>query len=114
MRKQGSRQWRATFKQHDGTDDSHGERTYGTDADWDVVVDGYPCKFETVRGSENFRGLQLQAETTHLITGDFFGVENITTEMRCEIEGIVYGITAVYDPTNMRREMMIEMKRHIE
>lgn len=109
----GNRRYRATFKRHDGTLDGHGQPTYSTEADWDIVVSGYPCSWSTARGSEMMRRGQVQPETTHVIQGEYFGVKDIVPSDKCLIDGIEYGIEAVYDEENLRREMTIELKRHI-
>lgn len=107
----GSRRYRATIQQHDGTVDTHGNPTYKTDADWDNFVCEWPCELLTVRGGENIRGRQVAEETTHVLFGEYFGAEGVTAKMRLVIDSVQYGIVSAFDPEGDRREMRIEAKR---
>ena len=55
----------------------------------------------------------MQAETTHVLFGEYFGADNVTAEMRAVVGGITYSIVAAYDPDGDSREMRIEARREV-
>lgn len=107
----GMRRWTATFQQHDGRYDSHGQPTYGTAGDWDTFLSAWPCELMTVSGGETIRGRQVTATTTHVFYGEYFGAEGVTAQMRMIVDGQTYAIQSAYDPAGDRREMRIEARR---
>ena len=109
----GSRRYRATVSQHDGTQDSHGTPTYGTSGDWDAVVTNWPCEVLAVRGGETVRGRQVAANTTHVLYGEYHGGASITPEMKCVINGTTYQIVSALDMDGQRREIRVELQREV-
>ena len=107
----GSRRYRATATQHDGTQDAAGNPTYTTAGDWDTVVTAWPCEILTTTGSEMIRGRQVTAGTTHVMFGDYHYGSTITPDMRVTVGGVVYDVVAAYDPDGDRRELRVEAKR---
>lgn len=110
----GNRRHAARIEKHDGTQESdHGHPSYTTPGDWDTVVESWPCEVLTTSGGELIRGRQVQAETTHVLFGEYFGADNVTAEMRAVVGGITYSIVAAYDPDGDSREMRIEARREV-
>lgn len=120
MRRRGkSGRWRhrATFQQHDGTQDSHGIPTYNTAGDWDAVLSDWPCQMKTTNGDERLRGGQVTSETTHVLYGDYASMSSITTDMRAVVTSSTTGTTATYqiisvlDLDGEGRELRVELKK---
>jgi SPP1 family predicted phage head-tail adaptor len=110
---QGRRQYRVTFQTHNKVQDAHGNYDFKAGSSWSDEIVAYPCSFQTVRGGEVLRGRQVQPETTHVLHGEYHGGKNVTTDMRCIIDDIVYNVVSVFDPEGRRRQMRIELKRNI-
>ena len=109
--------WRhvATAQQHDLTLDTHGQPTYPTAGDWNTVV-AWPCSLETVRGGEIIRGRQVAPQTTHLLTGEYYGGRIITPDMRVSIPDIdnkpvIYQVIAAYDPDGEADRFIVELRK---
>jgi len=106
----GMRRWTADFYSHNGNADSYGQLTYSNPADWNIVLQDWPCELITTVGGEVIRGRMTNAKTTHVAYGEFFGADNVTTKMRCRINGVDYGVTAVIDQDGLQMEMRIELR----
>ena len=107
----GKRQHRATFSQHDGTVDTHGNPTYATSDDWDAVVSDWPVEMLATSGGERLRGRQVTAETTHVLFGEYYGGNSITTDMRAVINSVIYHVVSVLDENGDSRNLRVELKR---
>jgi len=107
----GVRQHRATVSQHDGTVDTHGNPTYSTSGDWDVVVTDWPVEMLAVNGGESLRGRQVTDATTHVLYGEYHGGSSIIPEMKCVINSVIYQVVSVLDMDGMSRELRVEVKR---
>ena len=101
----------ATIEQHNGNQDELGHPTYTNDADWRIVVPRWPCELLTASGGERLRGRGLSASTTHVFIGEWAAVQNVTPDMRLNVGGKIYNITAVYEPDGLNREMRIEARQ---
>ena len=106
----GHRRWVAQFQRHNGTVDDNNQPTYTVGADWDVVIEAWPCELIATSGGETVRGRQTSPETTHLAYGEYFGAESASPDMRAVIEGTVYGVVSVLDLEGLSREMRIELR----
>jgi len=113
MRLIGKSQHRATFSQHDGTQDAHGNPTYDTSADWDAVVTDWPCQMLTKRGAERTKGIRLLETTTHVLTGEYHGAKSVTPDMKVVVNSIEYGVVYAFDPYGTSRELIVEIKREV-
>lgn len=109
----GRRRHRATFLQHDGTQDGHGNPTYTTAGDWDTLIASWPCELLTTTGGEVLRGKQVSAQTTHVLFGEYQGSSGITTSMKVTINNVEYGIVAVYDMDGDSKETRVECRREV-
>ena len=110
----GARRHRATFTQHNGTQDDHGQPTYTTPGDWDTVVQSWPCEVLTVSGGERIRGRQVAGETTHVLFGEYYGGKDATDNMRVTVDGVTYDVVTAYDPAGDHREWRVEAKRETD
>lgn len=107
----GKRRYTATFSQHNGKRDSHGNPTVDIPTDWTPVLAGWPCEKLTTRGGETVRGKQVTAQTTHVLFGEFFGANGVNAEMRVMIPGEPnMSVVAAYDPEGTQTEIRIEAK----
>lgn len=109
----GSRRHRATFQQHDGTQDTHGNPTYPTTGDWDAVVTDWPCEMVAVNGGEQLRGRQVTSNATHVLFGEYHGADTVTTDMRCVVDSVTYQIVSTLDMDGENRELRVELKRQV-
>ena len=115
----GSRRHRCTFKQHDGTVDTHGNPTYTTTGDWDAVVSSWPCELLTARGMEKIRGREVTAETTHVLFGDFAAAQSVAADMQAVVTNTTTGVTTTYEVVSVLdiegdgREIRVELKREV-
>lgn len=110
----GQRRYLATFEAHNGNIDETGNPTYDTLADWLESLAGWYCELIATGGSEQIRGRQIAAETTHVIFGDYAAVAaaGITTQHRCTVGGLTRaGIERIYDADGLRTEMVLELKQ---
>lgn len=101
----------ANSLKHNGSVDEAGHPTYGNDADWVIVVSGWPVEFRSVRGTEVIWGRQMSAETTHLAIGEYYGGEAIESSHRVVINGTTYGVVSVLDRQGLNRELEVQLKR---
>ena len=106
----GARRHQADAYQHNGNADPHGMPTYTVPEDWDLVIQGWPVELITASGGESVRGRQVDAETTHVVFGEYYGGRTITPQMQLQIAGQTYAITAAYDPDGDNREFRVELK----
>lgn len=113
MRRVGKQRHRATFSQHDGTQDSHGTPTYETSADWDAVVTGWPCEMLTKSAAEKLKGQRVQETTTHVLYGEYHGAKTVTPDMKVVIDSVEYGVVSAFDRFGTSRELVIEIKREV-
>jgi len=107
----GKRRHTAVIQKHNGNTDDYSQPTYKVEADWDTVIKGWPCQFQTTSGGEFLRGRQVTAQTTHVLWGDYSAVRNVTPDMRIKISGLVLGILDASDLFGDQREMSIDAKR---
>jgi hypothetical protein len=99
------------FQKHNGTQDTLGQPTYGTDTDWDVVAQ-WRCELLTAGGGEKLRGRQVSANTSHVLIGDPAAVaDKVDPTCRAIIGGKTYNVTAVYDPDGLNREFRVECRQ---
>ncbi len=107
----GSRRHVASAKQHNQTQDEHGNPTYSTDDDWSTIVEGWPCELLTTRGGEVIRGRQVSESTTHVLFGEYFGGKDITADMVVTVDAVDYAVVTGFDPDGDKREFRVEVKR---
>ena len=109
----GRRIHQADFQLHNGNLDDSGTPTYTSEDDWQVVIAAWPCEVLNTSGGETLRGRQVTAETTHVLIGEYFGVEGVTTDMRIEVNGQTLAIVSVLDQDGDSYERRIEAKREV-
>lgn len=109
----GNRRHRATVSRHDGTGDDHGNPTYTTSSDWDVVVTDWPVEMIAANGGETIRGRQVTEKTTHVLFGEYQGGKTIASEMRAVISGTTYQVVSALDVDGDSREIRVELKREV-
>lgn len=112
----GSWRYTADFYKHNGNVDTTGTPTWSVPADWDVPVLTWPCELTTTRGTEDERGKQVTATTTHVLFGEYFGAKGVTAEMRMIVpidadDELYMSVVSATDTDGTRREMRIEAKR---
>ena len=105
------RTWSCDFKQHDGTLSSEGIPTYEVDDDWTTVITAWPCEHLSSAGGEVIRGSQVNAVTTDVLLGEYYGGSDVTTDMRAVINGVTYEVVSVRDLLGKRKELRIELKK---
>jgi len=111
-RRSGQRRYVATFYEHNGTIDESGHPTYSVDTDWLAVVVNWPVEVLGTGGGETVRGLQVTAETTHLLYGEYHGGDGIKATQRCVIDGEQrYNVVSELDPDGFKMERRVELKR---
>ena len=114
MRKRiGTRNHSAIFERHNGAVDAAGNPTYHIDTDWTPIQSAWPVEFTATSGSEDARGRQVTAETTHVIYGEYYGAGDVTPLDRCKINGLAFGIVSINDPDGLQMEKRAELKRII-
>lgn len=108
----GTRNHSATFERHNGESDAAGNPNYA-DQNWSPIRAGWPCEFTATSGSEDTRGRQVTAETTHVIYGEYFGATDVTPLDRCKVNGETFGIVDIDDADGLQMEKRAELKRII-
>ena len=112
----GNRVYSATFSEHNGNRDEHGNPTYEVATDWVPVVTRWPCEMIATAGGEMIRGRQTTATTTHVLYGEYFGAKGIKATHRCTIlvddVAETFSVSAVpIDAQGRKMEMRVEVKR---
>ena len=102
----GYRNHRATFQSPTKTLDSIGQEQ----KTWATFVDGWPCEVLTAVSGEVIRGRQARTNTTLVLYGNHSAVKNVTTEMRCVLNGETYSVNSVMDQSGNQFETRIELK----
>ena len=109
----GNRDRLARFTRHNGkTHPDSGLPTYDVESDWEDVLTRYPCEKLTARGGEVLRGRQVTDQTVCVLWGDYWAPhrKKVDVDCRCEVDGVRYGVNAVYDQDGERFEMRVELK----
>lgn len=75
---------------------------------WHDLHRNVPAEVRLVAGGETFRGQQMQATTTHIVTLDF--IDGIKDAHRFVYGSEVLNITRAGDPDGMRRKLLCECK----
>ena len=111
----GNRRYTADFYSHNGNVDTTGTPTWDVSADWNVPVLTWPCELTTTRGTEDERGKQVTATTTHVLYGEYFGAKGVAADMKIIIGNdddiITLAMVSAVDTDGTKREMRIEAKR---
>lgn len=99
LRHRVSIQKQVLSKDEEGNDvyDDNGQPVYT----WQVLAGNYPCKIETLTGSEGERARQLQADATHRVWAR--GNPNITEQMKFVFKGRDFFIGYVNDVDQVGR-----------
>ena len=109
-KRSGHRRHGATFqKRADGVDE-HGHPEHR----WEFVVGPWYTEMVSTRGGEVVRGRQTTAQSTHVLFGEWSpALEVLDTDMRCVVNGEVFGIASVLDADGLRQEIRVELKREV-
>ena len=110
----GYRRHQASFERHNGNQDDAGNLTYGTQADWVSVFAGWPVELTTTSGTEDTRGRQVQAETTHVLYGEWYGGQMAAPSQRCRVNGLLFDVVSAYDVEGTQQELRVELKRVVD
>ena len=100
----GKLRQRVTIEQPDGSEDAYGSPTNTFEA-WKKNVQ---VGIVSVAGGEAFRGMKVDATTTHAVTMRW--IDGLTTAMRFDWDGRKLEILQIMEPDGRRREFNVTCK----